>query len=79
LAAAAFWTGRTEEAIQAGRKAVLINPFGPDDYVSLIRYLIRAGRFPEILTLYNEARARKVEHPQLHWGSGLAHWGHGQC
>ena len=68
LAAAAFWTGRTEEAIRAGRKAVLINPFGPDDYVSLIRYLIRAGRFPEILALYNEARERKVEHPQLHWG-----------
>jgi serine/threonine protein kinase/tetratricopeptide (TPR) repeat protein len=75
IAVSEFWTGRTEEAIQAAQKAARLNPYSAYDYTLLMQYLVRAGRFRETLAVYREAGAHKVENPQLHWSTGLAHWG----
>lgn len=77
LAESSFWTGQAEEAIQAERKAVQLSPFSAHDYIVLMNYLVRLSRFREALTAYEQARANKVESPQLHTGAGLALWGEG--
>jgi serine/threonine protein kinase/tetratricopeptide (TPR) repeat protein len=77
LAETVFWMDRPEEAIQAERRAILVNPNSTIDYSSLMRYLIRVNRFTEVLQAFQEARARKIESRQLHWPAGIAQWGLG--
>lgn len=74
IAESTFWMGRTDEAIQAWRRAVRLNPSSPFEYIKLMHSLIRVSRFGEALAVYNEARARNVSHPHLHWVAGLAQW-----
>ena len=49
-AGAAEAVGQTDLAIDYGRRAVEINPFVADDQVSLVRLLIRTGRWDEART-----------------------------
>jgi len=60
------WIGRYPEAIEAGRRALAIDPGIEGNYVVLARALLHAGRLDEAQNVAAQAVARHVDGDDLH-------------
>jgi eukaryotic-like serine/threonine-protein kinase len=67
--------GRRQDAIDAEKHALQINPHSAMDYNRLVLWLDDAGQFPDALRVYSSAVSNSVKAAELHWGAGMAYLG----
>jgi tetratricopeptide (TPR) repeat protein/tRNA A-37 threonylcarbamoyl transferase component Bud32 len=75
FASEAFWAGHTDAAINAQKKAVVIDPNGADGYDKLLTLLVRTNRFTEALEVYRQAQAHGADGPDPRFLAALSSWG----
>ncbi len=70
-----MFLGHMQDAIQAQKRVLQIDPHSTRDYSVLIRWLARDNKPGEALAAYSYARDHGVNSSILHWGAGLAYLG----
>jgi len=72
-----FWAGHADQAITAQRRALALSPEDVQCYDTLMTLLVRTSQFSEALTVYEQARAHKLDSTNLAFAAALAAWGNG--
>jgi tetratricopeptide (TPR) repeat protein len=67
--------GRRQDAIDAEKHVLQINPHSVMDYNRLISWLDDAGQFSSALQIFSSASSNSVKAAELHWGAGMAYLG----
>jgi tetratricopeptide (TPR) repeat protein len=67
--------GRPQDAIDAEKHIVQLDPHSALDYTRLILWLNRTGQFSAALAVYSSARDKGIKSAELHWGAGFAYLG----
>jgi tetratricopeptide (TPR) repeat protein/tRNA A-37 threonylcarbamoyl transferase component Bud32 len=70
-----MFLGHMQDAIQAQKRVLQIDPHSTRDHSVLIRWLARDNRPADALAAYSSARNHGVNSSILHWGAGLAYLG----
>jgi eukaryotic-like serine/threonine-protein kinase len=70
-----MFLGHMQDAIQAQKRVLQIDPHSTRDHSVLIRWLARDNKPGEALAAYSSARNHGVKSSILHWGAGLAYLG----
>lgn len=73
-----MFLGHTQDAIQAQKRVLQIDPHSTRDHSVLIRWLARDNKPADALAAYSSARDHGVNSSILHWGAGLAYLGQDQ-
>jgi eukaryotic-like serine/threonine-protein kinase len=77
IAREAYWTGQSQLAIQAARKAIQLNSHDADNYAGLILLYDRVNQFSDALATFEKARSLGLSDPRLLRGAGIAWLGQG--
>jgi tetratricopeptide (TPR) repeat protein/tRNA A-37 threonylcarbamoyl transferase component Bud32 len=65
--------GMHDQAIEAERRVITLNPYSGANYGHLVTYFAMAGNSRDALATYRAARQRGIDNTLLHRGAGIAY------